>query len=929
MSSPLALHAWTPAVSSIDARGLQVNTVGYYRRNADEAVSPRRERQGYDVLGRLVAQWDARLGPLAELDTHIPANQTSTYGLAGQVLMTQSVDAGWRLALYNETDLAVRAWDSRGSRSRVEYDALLRPVAVFEQSTEGTELCAERMRYADNAQAANNLCGHLVQHDDTAGRQEIILLGLTGDLLVQSRRFLATDQPPDWPVAPHDAQELLEPGAGAITRATCTALGEPTSQTDAKGNRQRFAYNVAGQLDSTWVQLAGQEEQNLLSDVHCNAQGQIEEQTAGNGVRTQAAYSPVDGQLEHLRASKGSGAVLQDLFYTYDPVGNVLSIRDDAQAVRHFNNQRVDPVSTYSYDTFYQLIEATGREAANPSRGPALPALIAAPADPNQLANYTQTFTYDAGGNLTRLRHVGAQSYTQDMDVAAHSNRSVIKEEQDLATAFDANGNLLQLQPGQRLNWDLRNQLQQVTPVKRDGADDDYERYTYDAGGQRLRKVRNTQARAVTHRAEVRYLPGLELRTDTATGENLHVVSVTAGSGSARVLHWEAGKPDGIDNDQIRYSLSDHLGSNTLELDAAGAVISQEGYYPYGGTAWRAGRNDLEAKYKTIRYSGKERDATGLYYYGIRYYAPWLQRWINPDPWGAIDGLNIYRFTGNNPIGNVDEEGGVLTPADRRKFLVNMLGIISKPRSDEETYILPTKKFHKELRESLVQAVKGSGGRTRDAEAIFDEAIKTHDIQDRVERFNRHREAEQVEKAERLRRDYSRALGYIYSTNIGQARIKEGLKKLGLATGVTDRFGTATDPVEEIEKAFGPEMLDKDIRRSMKFHWKQGAEDLAKSFLESRDFRPVPKLFRGDTSTMGAILNSDIAANEPYTAPTVLSAAWEEHVADKYQTGTMLEMSGEAALVESIYGEGEFVFRPGARFSVSKIGTGRYRLQQI
>ncbi|WP_243249230.1 RHS repeat-associated core domain-containing protein, partial [Pseudomonas maioricensis] len=54
-------------------------------------------------------------------------------------------------------------------------------------------------------------------------------------------------------------------------------------------------------------------------------------------------------------------------------------------------------------------------------------------------------------------------------------------------------------------------------------------------------------------------------------------------------------------------------------------------------------------KYKTVRYSGKELDASGLYYYGVRYYAPWLQRWINPDPAGAVDGANLYRFVHNQP----------------------------------------------------------------------------------------------------------------------------------------------------------------------------------------------------------------------------------------------------------------------------------------
>ncbi|MNL09075.1 hypothetical protein D3C87_1298230 [compost metagenome] len=133
-----------------------------------------------------------------------------------------------------------------------------------------------------------------------------------------------------------------------------------------------------------------------------------------------------------------------------------------------------------------------------------------------------------------------------------------------------------------------------------------------------------------------------------------------------QVLHWVAKPPEDITNDQVRYSLNDHLQSSALELDEQAELISQEWYYPHGGTACFAARSTIEAKYKTVRYSGKERDATGLYYYGFRYYAPWLQRWINPDPAGYVDGANLYRMTTNNPI-NFWDGDGLITKSDRAK----------------------------------------------------------------------------------------------------------------------------------------------------------------------------------------------------------------------------------------------------------------------
>ncbi|SMF32655.1 RHS repeat-associated core domain-containing protein [Pseudomonas sp. LAIL14HWK12:I10] len=159
----------------------------------------------------------------------------------------------------------------------------------------------------------------------------------------------------------------------------------------------------------------------------------------------------------------------------------------------------------------------------------------------------------------------------------------------------------------------------------------------------------------------VQYLPGLELRSTTQGGtliEQLQVVLVgEAGHAQVRALHWAAGKPPELADAQLRYSYADQLGSGCLEVDGSGAVISQEEYYPYGGTAVWAACSEVQGRYKFVRYSGKERDATGLYYYGYRYYQPWLGRWLSADPAGTVDGLNLYAMVRNNPMTLVDELG--------------------------------------------------------------------------------------------------------------------------------------------------------------------------------------------------------------------------------------------------------------------------------
>ncbi|WP_458373944.1 RHS repeat domain-containing protein [Pseudomonas laurylsulfatiphila] len=595
------------------------------------------------------------------LNASAPANLQTIHALSGAELSTNSVDAGWRVALLGEAGQPIHYWDGRGSQRWMQYDTQLRPESVFEQLLDGKALCTERLSYgaSDPAAAGHNQCGQLIRHDDPAGSQRFSEFGLHGTALEQTRDFLNDLMLPDWPESIADRGLLLEPGEGATTRSQVNALGEVSHQTDAKGHRQLFSQTRDGQLLEVRLQLNGTPTpKTLVSAITYNAHGQTEREVAGNGVITTLEYDAQNGRLTRISAQRGNEA-LQDLNYAYDPVGNVLSIKDAALPIRYFANQRIEPTSHYCYDSFSQLIKATGWEAGGSNKGPQFATFD----DPAACANFRQQYSYDPGGNLLELTHEGPQSHGHRLVAAAHSNRclpvleGVEPGEDDFRRGFDANGNLLNLQPGQTLSWDLRNQLYEVRPVERVSGLNDRERYVYGADGMRLRKVRETLAHARTLIAETRYLPNLELRTYTGTGEVLQVINVQAGRSSVRVLHWESETPKDAANDQYRYHLNDHLGSCTLELDKDGEVISQERYHPYGTTAWFAGRGEVEASYRAVRYSGKERDATGLYYYGFRYYVSWWQRWLNPDPAGVQDGLNVFAFVGNSPLTYRDLQG--------------------------------------------------------------------------------------------------------------------------------------------------------------------------------------------------------------------------------------------------------------------------------
>jgi len=65
------------------------------------------------------------------------------------------------------------------------------------------------------------------------------------------------------------------------------------------------------------------------------------------------------------------------------------------------------------------------------------------------------------------------------------------------------------------------------------------------------------------------------------------------------------------------------------------------------------------------RCTGKERDAeSGLDYFGARYYASNMGRWMSPDPgWFMFANilnpqtLNLYNYANNNPLAFIDIDG--------------------------------------------------------------------------------------------------------------------------------------------------------------------------------------------------------------------------------------------------------------------------------
>lgn len=681
-------YSRTPSVVIHDNRGASIREINYCRHpDSLDKTDERITRHHYHARGYLQHSIDARLYDTQQSDTSIQPNIQQTVSLGGAIALSQGVDNGTSFSLNDIEGLAAQQINAQGTVTTYEY-ADQRFVRHLENVKEGTlgennTRMIQRLEWASysDQSIAKNQVGKCIRHYDSAGLKTYNSYSLQGDVLSETQQLLTNGEFINWTVGDgHD--ETIQTAEKHITQRVCDATGAVLTETDSAGHQRRLAYDIAGFVKQSWLTLKGQAEQVILRSLTYSAAGQKLREEQGNGLVTTYEYEPETQRLLHIKTERPQGhalgaKVMQDLRYEYDAVGNIICLKNDAEATRYWRNQKVVPENRYIYDSLYQLISATGRESANqqtPASMQSQPVTTLAK-DTQSYTNYTRFYTYDRGGNLTQIRHtssIAQQSFTQDIIVSNKTNRALLKSQcsdlQKVDSYFDVSGNLTTLSTGAELTWNARNTLEKTTHHINSSSFNN-ENYCYNSSNQRTVKIRehnipyDWQSDNGDHESiETMYLPNIEKwqykKPDQSIKQKYDVVHIHTGtSANVRALCWEIGLPKEIENNQLRYRYDDGIGNSGLETDGQGKLVSYEEYYPYGGTAIWFSQNALEATYKTIRYSGKEKDATGLYYYGYRYYQPWVGRWLSADPAGTVDGLNLYRMVRNNPVTLHDPDG--------------------------------------------------------------------------------------------------------------------------------------------------------------------------------------------------------------------------------------------------------------------------------
>lgn len=245
------------------------------------------------------------------------------------------------------------------------------------------------------------------------------------------------------------------------------------------------------------------------------------------------------------------------------------------------------------------------------------------------------TYTYDAAGN--RIKQGGSFARSTIPPALATASYNANNQQTTFGTntlTYDFNGNLQTVTDAggtATYSWNARNQLAGITSTGFAAS------FSYDSFGRRTGKtIQGTTTNFV--------YDGLNPVQEKAGG------TVTANLLTGLGIDEFLTRTDGAGT---RGFLTDALGSTVALGDGTGTIQTQYTYEPFGYASQTGAANT-----NSYKYTGREDDGSGLYYYRARYYHPRLQRFISEDPLG-FNGrdTNYYSYVKNSPMFLVDPLG--------------------------------------------------------------------------------------------------------------------------------------------------------------------------------------------------------------------------------------------------------------------------------
>ena len=242
-------------------------------------------------------------------------------------------------------------------------------------------------------------------------------------------------------------------------------------------------------------------------------------------------------------------------------------------------------------------------------------------------------YTYDRAGNRTSVQ-TDDRREIYSYDRGRLRNRTVERQQdpagsQTYTYRYDAQGNTL----GDGENTYLYDCLNRITEVKTKAGD--IQKNHYDAEGLRSQMEENGKLVSFI------YADREVIAEEDEAGEHIRYIRghelLASDSERARTYYHYA---------------CDEMGSITDITDCHGTVLNHYAYDAFGNRTV-----EEETVENRFGFAGEILDAvTGQYYLRARFYNPVIARFLSEDTYYG-DGLNLYAYCHNNPVGYVDPSG--------------------------------------------------------------------------------------------------------------------------------------------------------------------------------------------------------------------------------------------------------------------------------
>ena len=359
-----------------------------------------------------------------------------------------------------------------------------------------------------------------------------------------------------------------------------------------------YSYDDLNRIIEVKRYVDGSNDEVLMDNVQYSTENLLTQFDYGNDLQATFSYDS-ENRLLTIDIKDGETSYL-DLDYTLDDNNNVTQLVNgwrDTSSTWHSETE------SYSYDGLDRLTSAS-------------------------CTSWSHTYSYDKVGNRTAKDSV---TYTVNTvnEVTALSDGT--------SFTYDDNGNRIQKTKGTD-TWDYTfDYMNRLTRVEKNQTT--LGEYVYDGYGRRLQKTEDSTTKTYI------YAGGAVLYEETSIGTACYAYGPTGTLAKRTTINQES---------NTFFFHKDRQGSNRITTDDNKNIVSAATYHPFGESSTEEGSENY-------LFSGKEKDSTGLYYFGARYYDPDTGRWISRD-YSAGNmkepmSLNRYTYCYNNPLQYIDPDG--------------------------------------------------------------------------------------------------------------------------------------------------------------------------------------------------------------------------------------------------------------------------------